>query len=72
MNEVAKNGGILETKKPKVEGQKEHTYLEISEKSAKVPPSPSSSAFKTINMYLIVTIIVRAQIMSDSEPTKSS
>jgi hypothetical protein len=69
---VTKNGGILETKKPKVEGQEEHTYLEISEKSAKVPPSPSSSAFKTINMYLIVTIIVRAQIMSDSEPTKSS
>lgn len=39
---------------------------------AKVPPSPSSSAARTIKTYLIVTIKVNDQMISDSAPRRSS
>lgn len=39
---------------------------------AKVPPSPSSSAERTMMMYLMVTIKVSDQIIKDSTPSRSS
>ena len=38
------------------------TYLVIKEYSAKVPPSPSSPANRTIVIYLIVAVIVRDRL----------
>lgn len=39
---------------------------------ANVPPSPSSSAHKTIKTYLMVTISVIDQMIRDNEPRRSS
>lgn len=39
---------------------------------ANVPPSPSSSAARTIRTYLTVTIRVKDQMMSDNAPRRSS
>lgn len=58
--------------KPARAGTEKPTYLVIKEYSAKVPPSPSSSANSTIVTYLIVTTIVRDQMMSESAPIRSS
>jgi len=48
------------------------TYLESSVYSAKVPPSPSSSARSTMMTYFIDTMLVSVQMMSESAPTRSS
>lgn len=38
---------------------------------AKVPPSPSSFAARTIKTYLMVTIKVKVQMIRDSAPRRS-
>jgi hypothetical protein len=47
-------------------------YRARREYRAKVPPSPSSSALRTMNIYLMVTMSVNVQIMIESAPTRSS
>lgn len=46
-------------------------YLDRRLYNAKVPPWPSSSALKTMKVYLTVTIRVRDQMIRDREPTRS-
>jgi hypothetical protein len=48
------------------------TYRASREYKAKVPPSPSSPALKTMNIYLTVTIKVNVQMMIERAPTRSS
>jgi len=48
------------------------TYLVRRVYSAKVPPSPSSSARRTMTIYLTDTIRVIVQTIRDTAPKRSS